>query len=117
MEPIDVHSSEPIDTNELAAEKIQAKRDQGLWYAVAGVGMLFAGSISTALSIGGMLMVLYGIFHYTRYSMQLARLRDDPWKDPELDAWEEEHYGEGREPEGAEVTTSDPDSAWGGKLH
>lgn len=99
-------------------ERITAKRDQGLWYVVAGIGLLFAGSISTAFSIGGVLSVGFGVLQYGRHSIRLARRREDPWKDPELDQWEEEHYGdgEGGDAEGESIVNSDPDSAWGGKL-
>lgn len=119
--PGSYHEAPVLDVHELAREDAyaanQKKRDQGVWYAVAGIGLIFAGSISTALSIGGMLMVVYGIAHYIRYSLKMARHSDDPWKDPELDAWEESHYGEGEEMEGESIVTPDPDAAWGGKLH
>ncbi len=94
--------------------KLRRGRDSGIWYAGAGVALLFAGSISTALAIGGVLMVTYGAIRYITGSIQLARFEDDPWKDPELDAWEETHYGDGDEIEGESIVNDSPDSAWGG---
>lgn len=113
----DPHAVDVIDLQEREEAATQAKRDQGLWYVIVGIALLFAGNLSTAFSVGGVLSVLYGVFQYARHAIALARLRDDPWKDQELDAWEEEHYGDGPPSGGESIVESDPDSAWGGKLH
>ena len=114
----DPHAVDVIDLQDRQEEKIQAKRDQGLWYVIVGIALLFAGNISNAFAIGGVLSIAYGVLTYARHAIRLARLREDPWKDPELDAWEEEHYGdgEGGDAEGESIVTPDPDAAWGGKL-
>lgn len=98
----------------------QARRDRAVWYAVVGIGLMFAGQISTAFAIGGAGMVLFGIIEYVRWSLKRPRA-DDPWRDPDLDAWEEHHYGEGdgldsdAEADAPDLGDSDPDRAWGGR--
>lgn len=73
--------------------RLRARRDAGVWYAVVGAAMLFVGSLSTAIAIGGVAMIVFGASQYGWWSLRLARTQEDPWQDPELDAWEEEHYG------------------------
>ena len=104
---------------EARREDLTKKRDQGMWYVIVGIALLFAGNISNAFAVGGVLSIGFGVLTYARHAIRLAKLSEDPWKDPELDRWEEEHYGdgEGGDAEGDSIVEPDPDSAWGGKLH
>jgi hypothetical protein len=89
---VSLPSSEPsaglfTDPQEARLEKLRARRDHARWYAVAGVGLLFAASFHTGFLIGGVLMVLYGATLYGVTGRQIAKI-EDPWNDPELDEWE-----------------------------
>lgn len=89
---IDPHLSAPADIQEAELARLKKRRDASGWYAVAGMGMLFAGGFSTALAVGGVLMVAYGASTYMYWSRRLTKV-DDPWDDEEMDAWEREHFG------------------------
>ncbi len=108
----------PIEEVHHSDNQWAKRRERAVWYAVAGIGLMFAGSINTALGIGGAAMVLFGIVEYIRWSLKRPA-KDDPWRDPELDRWEETHYGEGDgldehdEAHAPDVSESNPDEAWG----
>lgn len=70
-------------------EQFRKRRDDSRWYLVMGVGLMFAGAIHVALATGGAVMVLYGFGAYWYWGQRMKKLYD-PWKDPELEAWEEE---------------------------
>ncbi len=76
-----------------AVARLKKKRDDARWYIVAGIALLFAGSFSVYFAMGGVVMAVYGGATTFFYSWQLSRL-DDPWDDEEIDAWEEEHFGQ-----------------------
>lgn len=88
-----------LDYEEVRREKkmdrLRKRRDSALWYIVVGIGALFAGNLHVGLAVGGVLMVAYGAGLYIFQSVRMARVHD-PWQDPELDAWEEEHFGDTR---------------------
>lgn len=95
------------------------RRERAVWYAVAGIGLMFASGINAGLGVGGALMVIFGIVEYIRWTLKRPA-KDDPWRDPELDQWEEQHYGpEGdglddpNEADAPDVGESNPDEAWG----
>ncbi len=75
------------------AEKFKGRRDDAKWYIMMGVAMLFAGSISSYIAGGGALMCLWGLGTYGYWSYRMKGAYD-PWKDPELEAWEDEQYHE-----------------------
>lgn len=70
-------------------QRLRAHRDSGRWYLVMGVAMMFAGGLFPALAIGGALSVIYGLAANLYWSQRMKRVYD-PWRDPELDRWEEE---------------------------
>lgn len=87
---VDPHLSAPGDIDEAKLARLKKRRDSAGWYAVAGTGMLFMGSFSTGLAVGGVLMVSYGALGYLYWGRRITKL-DDPWDDDEVDAWEDEH--------------------------
>ncbi len=80
----------PVDTQDKIA-RLRKRREHALWYAVVGTGLMFVGGIFWQIAVGGAMMALYGAAVYIWASVKITRM-DDPWKDPELDAWEEEHF-------------------------
>ncbi len=76
-------------------ERLRKRRDSAMWYVIVGIGALFAGGLHIGLAVGGVLMVAYGAGVYIFHSVRMARLHD-PWQDEELDAWEQEHFGDTR---------------------
>lgn len=84
--PVEI-SDNDYDQEEM--DRLQNRRDDSKWYLVLGVGMMFAGGVSVAIAAGGALMVLYGFGAYLYWNHRMKRLYD-PWKDEELEAWEEE---------------------------
>jgi len=79
---------DPVDQ----AQALRQKRDDARWYIIVGVALLFAGSINAYLAAGGAAMCLWGLGSYAYWGRR-ARSAYDPWKDRELDEWEDEHYG------------------------
>ena len=79
---------DPVDE----AQALRQKRDDARWYIIVGVALLFAGSINAYLAAGGAAMCLWGLGSYAYWGRR-ARSAYDPWKDGELDEWEDEHYG------------------------
>ncbi len=74
-----------------AIDAVRAKRDAARWSIGIGIGLMFIGSFSSSLTVGGALMVLGGFLSSFYFSRKLRQLEGDPWApDPELDAWEEE---------------------------
>lgn len=73
--------------------RLRGRRDASRATLVIGVAMMFAAGFSVALAVGGALMVLGGMASSIYWSTRIRRLQGDPWHDPEIDAWEEEHYG------------------------
>lgn len=66
--------------------RLTARRDNARWSAVMGFVLLFAGSFSTALLVGGIGMIAYGATASIYWSRRLHRLKGDPWQyDPDLD--------------------------------
>ncbi len=97
--------------------KWKVRRERAVWYGVVGIGLMFAGQISTAFAVGGAGMALFGIVEYIRWTLKRPKA-DDPWRDPDIDAWEDAHYsGEGladeAEADAPDVGSSNPDEAWG----
>ena len=87
----DPHLQEPWELEEAELNRLRSRRDSGAWYAVVGTGMLFMAGFSTALAVGGVFMVLFGGLNYLYWSRRITK-HDDPWDDPEMDQWEEEHF-------------------------
>jgi len=73
-------------------DRLRKRRDSQLWNIVVGVALMFAGTLFAYMAVGGAFMVVFGSVSYFYWNRRLTRL-DDPWKDPEIDAWEEEHFG------------------------
>ncbi len=86
-----LENAQTADDQELQMDRMRSRRDGSRWYAVMGVGMLFAGSFSTAFLVGGVLSLGYGLTAYGYWAWRMKRLYD-PWKDEELDAWEDQHF-------------------------
>lgn len=76
---------------ERAHDAAKEKRNGQLWNVVVGIALLFAGGFHPAMAVGGVLMIGYGGTMYLVWSARMAR-HHDPWDDPEIDAWEEEHF-------------------------
>lgn len=72
--------------------RLKKQRDHQIWNVVVGIALMFAGTLLWVLAVGGMFMVVFGAVSYFYWHRRVTRL-DDPWKDPEIDAWEEEHFG------------------------
>lgn len=81
--------------HEKRLQRLRKRRDSAMWYAIVGIALLFAGGLHVGMAVGGVLMVAYGASLYIFQSVRMARLHD-PWQDEELDAWEEEHFGDTR---------------------
>ena len=63
------------------------------WYVIMGVALMFTGTVNAYFAVGGALSAVYGSVATIYWGRRLTRL-DDPWEhDPDLDAWEEEHFG------------------------
>lgn len=73
------------------AEALKQKRDDSRWYIMMGVAMLFAGGLSAYVAAGGAAMCVWGLGSYAYWGRRM-RSAYDPWRDDELDAWEDEHY-------------------------
>ena len=72
---------------------LRQKRDDARWYVIIGVALMFAGSINAYFAAGGAVSVVYGAVATLYWGRRLKRIHN-PWEhDPELDAWEEEHFG------------------------
>ncbi len=111
VNPFGPDADEPETVEVLGTKHLWAKRrERAVWYAVAGVGLMFAGSISTALGIGGAAMALFGIAEYVRWTLKRPK-DEDPWRDEDIDAWEEQHYGE--DVDAPDVIDEEPEEALG----
>jgi hypothetical protein len=74
-------------------EKWRARRASALWTIAVGFGMLFLGGrISTNFLLGGFAMVVGGLVWLGVCAGALRHHREDPWKDPEIDAWERKEW-------------------------
>ncbi len=92
--PVIEHDIDAPDAAAVAAyEEAMGKKTDAVWYVVVGVVMLFLSSFHWGVAVGGVLMVGYGGLRYAQWS-SVARHAYDPWKDDDLDAWEEEEFGE-----------------------
>lgn len=74
------------------SRELRRRRDDARWYVLVGTALLFAGAINAYLAAGGAAMCLWGFGSYAYWSHRI-RSSYDPWKDEELDRWEDEHYG------------------------
>lgn len=110
--------AESIDLDDKQAPDWEKRRERAVWYGVVGIGMMFAGQISTAIAVGGAGMVIFGIFEYIRWGMKRPA-HEDPWRDQDIDHWEENEFSkEGgladeQEHDAPEIIDSNPDEAWG----
>lgn len=75
-------------------DRLRNKRDAARGTAVLGTGMMFLGSFSAAMAVGGALMLLFGGVGAFVWGRRLRALQDDPWRDEEIDAWEREQMRE-----------------------
>lgn len=74
-------------------ERLRKKRDDARWYVIMGVALMFTGTVNAYFAVGGALSAVYGSVATLYWGRRLNRV-DNPWEhDPELDAWEEEHFG------------------------
>lgn len=79
---------------ETQLERWRARRASAVWTMVAGFGMIFIGGNFLAnVALGGALMVMGGIVMLGYCAYRIRQFREDPWKDPEIDAWEKEEMG------------------------
>jgi hypothetical protein len=86
-------ASAAAPANASPEERLRQRRDSAMWTMVTGVGMMFLGSFGAAFAIGGAAMTVGGGLGAFWYGRRLRRLKGDPWHDPEIDAWEREHFG------------------------
>lgn len=68
-------------------EKGRKLRSDAQWFFVVGFGMIFASGINTAFILGSVVMVSLAVVRYGQ-SIPLLRKAEDPWEDPEINAWE-----------------------------
>lgn len=89
MEPIERNPRIEPDPPELA--RLQRGRSTALWTMVAGFGAMFlGGGLLPNIAIGGAVMVGIAILMLGYYAWRIRAVRPDPWKDPDIDAWEKE---------------------------